>query len=186
MCKQKTWNKSLHLTYLILARSKRSQKKQLPCCKSPAGFGETENFRKSLEWCTKQHLITCSSNQTVNKWASFWHDRNTSILGQGNVQDLLSDKTLVMKASCSSARLAIFPACFVIISFVWRTTCIHPSTNNAKPKNCIICSTGACSSTQFQAVKNESAKLVSSNGKSTQVLGINWLFFFFFKEFIRI
>ncbi len=55
-----------------------------------------------------------------------------------NVQDLLSDKTLVIKASCSSARLAIFPACFVIISFVWRTTCIHPSTNNAKPKNCII------------------------------------------------
>jgi hypothetical protein len=65
---------------------------------------------------------------------------------------------------------------------------LHPSQHRqCQAKNCIICSTGTCSSTQFQAVKNESAKLVSSNGKCTQVLGINWLFFFFFfKDFIKI
>lgn len=35
--------------------------------------------------------------------------------------------TLVINSSCSSARLAIFPACFVIMALVLITTCISPT-----------------------------------------------------------
>ncbi len=126
MCKQKRWNKSLQLTYLILARSKRSQKKQLPCCKSPAGFGETENFRKSLEWCTKQHLITCSSNQAVNKWASFWHDRNTSILDQGKSARSTEWQNLSNKGLMLISALGNF-SCLFCNHFLCLKDHLHPS-----------------------------------------------------------
>lgn len=126
MCKQKTWNKSLQLTYLILTRSKRSQKKQLPCCKSPAGFGETEKFRISLEWCTKQHLIVCSSNQTVNKWASFWHGRNNSILGQGKCARSTEWQNLSNKGLMLISALGNF-SCLFCNHFLCLKDHLHPS-----------------------------------------------------------